>query len=105
MTLERGQIVYLYLRELDDDGGDPEDYLRRFPAGTEATVVFHANGTVRGLDVEVEVFDDEGGSETFCVSPDEIETSFQSNRPLYEQLQDSILELREAEYEYGGLPF
>jgi len=103
MTLERGQIVYLYLREVDDDEGDPEMYLTRFPAGTEATVIHESSGSIRGLDIEVEVFDDAGGSETFCVSHDEITTSLRS-RSLHEQLQDSILELRSAEYEYG-LPF
>jgi hypothetical protein len=104
MTLEKGQTVYLYLREVDDDTGDPEDYLGRFPAGTEATVNWVTEGSFRGLDVEVEVYDDDGGSETFSVRHDEISVSL-LYRSLHEQLQDSILELRSAEYEYGGLPF
>lgn len=106
MELERGQTVYLYLQELDDDTGDPENYLGRFPAGTEASVVWVTENSHRGLDVEVEVYDDEGGSETFSVSPDEIATSLAAGpNPLLASLRESLRELREAETDYSLASF
>jgi hypothetical protein len=102
MNLEKGQTVYLYLKELNDDTGDPEGYLDRFPAGTEATVNWVTSGSFRGLDIEVEVYDDEGGSETFSVAPDEVSTFLGAGpNPLLASLRESIQELRLVEYENG----
>ena len=102
--LVAGQTVYLYLYEIDTDAGDPEDYLGRFPAGTVATIEMITPDSFRGLDIGVEVVNDDGETEGFSVRRDEIATSLRGGS-LLSELSESIRELWLAEREDANYPF